>query len=112
MQDQPVRLAGDGGDPGHHVFLLHAHRTDEHIESTTLSRNFDAAIDDVHEQKVLLLVLERHLTAAPEDDGDHFLEVAGQRSSSAVGHEAERANGAQHPFAGFGLGTALAVEDA
>jgi len=87
-------VAADGGEPRRHVLLVDADGADQHIEAAPLCGDFDATIDDVQEEEALLLVLEGHLAAAPEDDGDHLFEVAGERSRGAVGHEAKRPHGA------------------
>ena len=111
VEDEPVRLAGDGGEPCRHVLVIGADGADEHVEPATLGGDLNAAVDDIKEEQALLLVLEGHLTAATEDNGDHLFEVVGEGAGRSIGDEAEGPNGTQHLLTGFGLGAALAVED-
>ncbi len=76
-----------------------------------MGRDLDAAVDHVQEQEALLLVLECHLAAPPEDDRHDFFEVVREGSGSAVGDEAEGPNRAHHLLAGLGAGATLVVED-
>src|SRR5207249_691726 len=94
-----------------HVLLANADGADQHIEAATLCRHLDAAVDDVDEEKALVLVLEGRLIAPPEDDADRFLETVGESPRSAVRHEAELSNRSQHPLAGLRAGSALTVQD-
>src|SRR6266852_3411802 len=98
VEDQAIRLAGEGADPLCNVVVVEPDRADEQIEAAALRPHFDAAIDDVDEEEALVLTLEVSLTAlSAENDADHFFQPVGQSPRGAVGHEAELANGLHDP---------------
>src|SRR5207248_1018779 len=112
VQDQAVDLARHRLDAARHVLIGEPNRADEHVEAAPLGGHVDAAVDDVHEQKALVLVLEARFVTSPEDDADHLFQPIGEGAGGAVGDEAELGHRLHHAFAGAGPRAALAVEHA
>jgi hypothetical protein len=112
VKDEPVSLARERADPRRHVVVAEPDGTYEQVESMSLSSYLYAPIDDVDEEKALVLTLEKRFACRPpKDDPDHLFEAVGKRSRRPVAHEAELPHRTHDPVASFGPRGALAVED-